>query len=76
MKSVTCGIILHDSKRFLSVHPTLGDYWSIPKGIAESHEPYTEAAIRELKEETGYIINNFKDLKYIYYGSYKKKQCV
>ena len=53
----TCGIFLVDpQRRVLIGHATnkpLDDHWSIPKGVCEEGELFTDAARRELKEETG-----------------------
>lgn len=51
----TCGVFLiNPTKQILICHPTYHSVteWTIPKGIKEENEDYTDAAIRELKEET------------------------
>lgn len=56
MKDASFGIIpIHDhdgSRQFLLVHQKKG-HWGFPKGHAEAGESDTEAALRELAEETG-----------------------
>lgn len=57
----TCGIFLINSlKELLLVHPTGSapmDNWSIPKGLPEEGESEFTTALRELKEETGIILD-------------------
>lgn len=56
IKQISCGIIIRDSSdRFLAVHPTGGKWntWNLPKGLPEEGEDFIDAAIREVKEETG-----------------------
>lgn len=40
-----------------------GQHWGFPKGRAESAETAQEAAVRELKEETGLSVERFLSLK-------------
>jgi len=57
MKPISCGIILATSEGWLICHSTGNKHWDFPKGIAEEGEPHFAAAIRELKEETGYELD-------------------
>ena len=59
----TAGVIITDGTRFLVAHPTGGPWrrsWSIPKGIIDKSETPKEAAIREVKEETGISLDSSK----------------
>ena len=51
----SCGVIVTDSERVLLGHATRSPRWDIPKGGAEPGENFAEAAIRELREETGLL---------------------
>jgi len=53
---VTCGIIISDGNRVLLGHATRSPRWDIPKGVAQPEEPFIDAAIRELREETGLVV--------------------
>lgn len=50
---VTCGVIVSDGVKVLLGHATRSPRWDIPKGLAEAGETFIDAAIRELREETG-----------------------
>ena len=50
---VTCGVIVSDGAKVLLGHATRSPRWDIPKGLAEPGESFVDAAIRELREETG-----------------------
>ena len=52
---MTCGTIVSDGARVLLGHATRSPRWDIPKGLVESGESFVEAAIRELREETGLL---------------------
>ena len=49
----SCGVIVTDGRSVLLGHATRSPRWDIPKGLAEPGEAFIEAAIRELREETG-----------------------
>jgi 8-oxo-dGTP pyrophosphatase MutT (NUDIX family) len=51
---VTCGVLVLDCRRNLLIGQATGSKrWDIPKGIADPGEPWAQAAVRELREETG-----------------------
>ena len=49
------GIVLQDGKLLVS-REELSDYWMLPGGGIEKDESLTECCIREVLEETGYIV--------------------
>lgn len=53
MKSTSCGVLVTDGTRLLLGHATRSPRWDIPKGLADPGEAFAEAAVRELREETG-----------------------
>lgn len=53
MRRISCGVIVTDGERLLLGHATRSPRWDIPKGLAEPGEALAEAAVRELREETG-----------------------
>jgi len=56
-KGVTCGVIVTDGARILLGHATRSPRWDIPKGMADPGESHAAAAVRELREETGLVID-------------------
>lgn len=50
------GIVLKDSHMLIS-HEVKIDYYSIPGGGLEKNETLEECCAREVREETGYIVN-------------------
>lgn len=54
MKAISYGVlILNEQGQLLLAHATGQKHWDIPKGGAEEGESPREAAIREVREETG-----------------------
>src|SRR5215472_5584317 len=54
-KRISSGVIVTDGKRILLGHATRSPRWDIPKGTAEPDENFANAAVRELREETGLV---------------------
>lgn len=52
-RRTSCGVIVSDGARVLLGHFARAALWDIPKGLAEPGESFAEAALRELREETG-----------------------
>jgi 8-oxo-dGTP pyrophosphatase MutT (NUDIX family) len=48
-------VIVTDGHRVLLGHATRSPRWDIPKGAAEQDENFADAAVRELREETGLV---------------------
>ena len=56
-RTVSCGVIVLDPNgRVLLAHATETSHWDIPKGQGEPGETPMEAALRELREETGIVL--------------------
>lgn len=73
-KSLSCGIILvNESREILMIHATNQQHWDIPKGTKNHDEREIEAALRELREETGIILSEdeLTDLSWHIYNNYK-----
>lgn len=53
-KSISCGtLIINKRGELLLCHVTGTNHWDIPKGLQDPGETTLQAAIRELREETG-----------------------
>jgi 8-oxo-dGTP pyrophosphatase MutT (NUDIX family) len=53
-RSVSCGVVVLDGRGYvLLAHATDTTHWDIPKGQGETGEAPIDAALRELREETG-----------------------
>ncbi len=69
--TVGCGIIVEDEYgRILLQHRSDADIWGIPGGIMEIGETFTDAAVREVYEETGLTI-----LQPELFGLYSGESC-
>ena len=69
-RTVSCGVvILNTQGDVLLCHATETSHWDIPKGQGEADEQPVEAALRELVEETGIVMEaeRLKDLgRFVY----------
>ncbi|WP_376091936.1 NUDIX hydrolase [Roseomonas sp. CCTCC AB2023176] len=50
---MTCGVVVTDGARLLIGQAARSPLWDLPKGMAEAGEEEGDAALRELREETG-----------------------
>lgn len=74
MKKISCGILIYNGNNELFLcHSTGNSFWDVPKGLNDEGESFIETAIRELKEETGFIVTKeeLKDLGEFKYNSSK-----
>lgn len=57
MKTTSFGVLIfNESGELLMAHATGQKHWDIPKGGAEEGESPRDAALRELREETGIVL--------------------
>lgn len=57
MKTTSCGVLIfNEHHQLLMAHATGQKHWDIPKGGAEPGESPREAALREVQEETGLVL--------------------
>ena len=71
--SVTCGVIVTDTRGYLICHPTNSRWWDLPKGRQDPGETFVQTAVRELREETG-IVATEDQLSYIGVFDYKPEK--
>lgn len=74
MKSTSCGVlILNERHQLLLAHATGQKHWDIPKGGADDGESPREAALREVREETGIVLDPdaLEDLGHMPYNAQK-----
>jgi 8-oxo-dGTP pyrophosphatase MutT (NUDIX family) len=60
-------VVVNDKKEILLVGDTEGKIWSFPKGHAENGETLEQTALREVQEETGYMVEILKRLSDLTY---------
>lgn len=53
MKQISRGVLVTDGTRILLGHATRSPRWDIPKGFLAISESFAQAAVRQLREETG-----------------------
>ena len=73
------GVVVDLSKgkpRYLLIHRPAYDDWSLPKGKLNRNEKYRDAALREVKEETGLVCDVLAKLSNVNYitpaGNHKR----
>lgn len=54
---LSAGIIFVNNGELFIAHATETKYWDIPKGGVDANESHREAAIRECREETGFVVS-------------------
>jgi 8-oxo-dGTP diphosphatase len=64
------GVIVRDG-RIAVVHRPHREDWSLPKGKLEKGESFEEAAVREIREETGYEVTLGEALTDVRYEDHK-----
>lgn len=71
---LSCGVLVTDGDTILLCHVTgAGNRWDIPKGQPDPGEDHMDAALRELKEETGIELPEmYANVKELGYTSYTK----
>ena len=52
------GVLINSENKVYLINKVERNEWSLPKGKVEDGETYLQAALREVKEETGYT--NFR----------------
>lgn len=55
-KERSAGCIIIRNNKVLLIHQKNGDFWGFPKGHIEDGETEVEGALREVREETGLIV--------------------
>lgn len=66
------GIVIQNGKLLVS-REEISDYWMLPGGGAEKNETLAECCIREILEETGYLVKPIEEFLVLreYYEEYR-----
>ena len=66
------GIVVQDGKLLVS-REEISDYWMLPGGGLEKDETLTECCVREVLEETGYLVEPIEEFLVLneYYEEYR-----
>lgn len=58
--ALSCGLVLlNEDAEVLLAHATETRHWDIPKGAAEPGEACRDTALRETREETGLVLDDY-----------------
>ena len=71
-RTASRGVVLRDGK-MLASHAAVGDVWMIPGGGVEPGETPEEAVVREVQEETGYVVRPVR--QYLTVSEYYEEVC-
>jgi 8-oxo-dGTP pyrophosphatase MutT (NUDIX family)/predicted ABC-type ATPase len=72
-RKVSAGVIITDGLHVLLGHVTGDTHWDLPKGGIDSGESAVQAAVRELREETGLRVHP-QQLQYLGRSRYTKQK--
>jgi 8-oxo-dGTP pyrophosphatase MutT (NUDIX family) len=73
--ATSCGtLVINNRREILLCHVTGTHHWDIPKGMQDPGESTIEAAIRELREETGLVLDQalFQEIGSFDYQRHKR----
>ena len=57
---ISAALFLTDGKVFLAVVPTHKNYYDLPKGVQDKGEDITDTIVREIGEETGINLSQYR----------------
>lgn len=63
---VSLGLIVHEDKILLAQRKGVPDKWELPGGKVENKESPSQAVIREVREETGYVVEVINKIPFSY----------